>query len=647
MKSSYRLGIRGRFLLAFGTLSTLILLASIVNWVSFNRLGNELNSVVEGNIRTLGVIADLKELGTKITLMAPSLLAAKDEHSRQLTLWELNFNIASMNDLLPIISAVTKDNLAQQVFLKQTAVLKTTLAELDSNVFEKLKIQQQKITENQRLRWIASSFLIDINTLIEKVQLNLFSRFNQENADSWMIRDNFGTKSVNEINADLQRLYRIKADANLLINLVDRAQHLPDLNSLIATQIHSEEIIQRIQQDLQTVDDLHGIQPLNQTVGSIVFLTRGENNMFSIRSKERAILESGQLLLTQARQQLGKLNLLIAIQTDKTEQAAQSSAYNARATIKTGRIWMLLMVTASLLFSILIVWLYVGRNMVARITSLNASMRSIANGNLDEQVPIKGDDEIGAMARSLVSFRDQLATLQEELVQAGKLAALGQLSAGIAHEINQPLSAIGHYSHNGLRLLHAGRFEETEKNLNQISNLTKRATTIITRLKSLARPQKDNLVVVDLQQVMDNVLLMLEGDEVRKLTTIEVSFQRQSNRVTADPVQLEQVVLNLVTNALDAIADRPKKLIRIECLHNNDRVEIYVRDNGPGISKELRENIFEPFFTTKRRGQSLGLGLSISYNIINNFGGKLSVDDESDSGASFCIQLPEYRRSKS
>jgi two-component system C4-dicarboxylate transport sensor histidine kinase DctB len=647
MKSSYRLGIRGRFFLAFATLSTLILLASIVNWVSFNRLGNELNSVVEGNVRTLGVIADLKELGTKITLMAPNLLAAKDEHIRQLTLWELNFNIDSMNDLLSKISAVTKDLLAQQIFLKQTVILKTTLADLDNNVFEKLTIQRLKISENQQLRWVASSFLSDINTLIEEEQLNLFSRFNHKNPDSWMIIDNFGTKSVSEINADLQRLYRIKADVNLLINLVDRAQHLPDLNSLIATQIHSEEIIKRIQQDLQALDDLQGIEPLKKTVVNIVFLTRGENNMFTLRSKERLILESGQLLLTQVRQQLGNLNQLIAIQTDKTEQAAQSSAYNARATIKTGRIWMLLMVTASLLFSILIVWLYVGRNMVARITSLDASMRSIANGNLDEQVPIKGDDEIGAMARSLVSFRDQLATLQEELVQAGKLAALGQLSAGIAHEINQPLSAIGHYSHNGLRLLHAGRFEETEKNLNQISNLTKRATTIITRLKSLARPQQDNLVVVDLQHVVDNVLLMLEGDEVRKLTTIEVIFHVQSNLVNADPVQLEQVVLNLVTNALDAMADQPEKLIRIECLHNNDRVETYVRDNGPGISKALRENIFEPFFTTKRRGQNLGLGLSISYNIIKNFGGKLSVDDESDSGASFCIQLPAYRRSKS
>lgn len=647
MKSKYRLGIRGRFFLAFAALSALTILTSIISWMSYNRLGDELNQVVKGSIHTLSLMADLKERGTKITLMAPTLLAVKDEQGRQKIRQNLNLNISGMADLLPQISAVTQDNQAQKNLSEQIETLNSTLSELDKNVFQKLEIQQKKSSENQRLRWVASSFLSDINRLIENEQRYLLSLFNQDAPDSWISMNNFGRDAVSKINADLQGLFRIKADANLLINLVDRAQHLPDLNSLIATQAHSDEIILRIKQDIDAVGNLHGIQALKQTIVNIVFLTRGEDNMFTIRSKERAILQSGELLLSRIREELGNLNQQVAVQTDKTEAAAQVSAQSARETIKKGRIWMLLMVAASLLFSILIVWLYVGRNMVGRITSLDASMRSIANGNLDEQVQVKGSDEIGTMARSLVSFRDQLTTLQEDLVQAGKLAALGQLSAGIAHEINQPLSAIGHYSHNGLRLMKSGRLEETEKNLNQISNLTKRATTIITRLKSLARKHQDNLVMVDLRLVVDNVLSMLEGDEVRKLTSINVSFDHDRNLVNADAVQLEQVVLNLITNALDAINDQPEKLITINCLHQQDWFEIHVHDNGPGISKELREQIFEPFFTTKRRGQSLGLGLSISYNIIKSFGGKLTVDDGSGSGASFCIQLPEFRRSKS
>jgi len=643
MKRSHKLGIRGRFFIAFGALSALTLLASLISWISYNRLGDELNQVVEGNIHTLSLMTDLKEQGTKITLTAPTLLAAEDEPDRQLIWNSLNLNITEMKEMLPAISLNTQDQEAQLALAAQIKTLQATLGELDNNVLRKFEVQRLKRSENQRLRWAASSFLSEINTLTDNAQRNLFSYYNQDFPDSWIVMNNYGQGATSAINADVQRLFRIKADVNLLINLVDRAQHLPDLNSLIATQSHTDEITQRIQDDIQAVQHIPGMQVLQQTIMNIVFLTRGDNNMFMIRSRERTILQSGELLLTQMREVLDSLNGLIEVQTNRAEKAAQSSANNARETIKKGRIWMLLMVAASLLFSILIVWLYVGRHMVARITSLDSSMRAIANGNLEEQVKVKGDDEISTMARSLISFRDQLTTLQEELVQAGKLAALGQLSAGIAHEINQPLSAIGHYSHNGMRFLQAGRMEDAEKNLNQISNLTKRATTIITRLKSLARKQPANLVVVDLKQIIDNVIVMLEGDEIRKLTNIEVRFQQPNNQVMADPVQLEQVLLNLVTNALDALNDQPEKQINIDCQHRNERLEIHVRDSGPGISQELRAHIFEPFFTTKPRGQSLGLGLSISYNIIKNFGGKLTVDESDENGASFCIQLPVHR----
>lgn len=654
MKNINRFGIRSRFFFAFGALSALTLLAGIISWVSYNRLGDELNQVVEGNIHTLSLMSELKEQGTRITLMAPTLLAAEDEISRELIERELNLNIRIMTDLLPKISAATQDHQTQQHLFKQIEAIKSALAELNTNVLHKLDIQQQKQAENRRLRWVAASFLSDINSLIEEVQRSLFSHYNQQMPDPWIVMNSYGQEATHTINASLQHLYRIKADVNLLISLVDRAQHLPDLNSLIATQAYSDEIIQRIRQDMLALGKLHGIQTLKKTVVNIVFLTRGENNMFTIRSKERAILQEGELQLSRSRTELDLLNQQIAAQTEKTEQAAQASASNAQQTIRKGRIGMLLMVAASLLFSIIIVWLYVGRNMVGRITRLDASMRAIADGNLEQDVEVKGSDEITAMARSLLSFRDQLSTLQEELVQAGKLAALGQLSAGIAHEINQPLSAIGHYSHNGVRLLNAGRVEDTEKNLKQISNLTKRATTIITRLKAMARKQQNNLVAVDLPQVIESVLQMLEGDEVRKQTAIEIHYQDDLPKVQADAVQLEQVVMNLMTNALDAmsepdaVTEREERRISIHCQykamsHGKDLVEIQVQDNGPGISQEAREHLFEPFFTTKPRNLSLGLGLSISFNIIKSFGGKLLVDDQTEQGASFRIQLPAHR----
>lgn len=651
MKYTHKLGIRGRFLFAFGALSALTLLASLISWGSYARLGDELNRVVEDNVQTLSLMAGLKEQGARITLLAPMLLAAEDNTQRE-ELWQrLNYSIDNMSDLLPEVSESTQDLGAERALADQIEVLRGSLTALDFNVQEKFEVQQQKRAENQRLRWVASRFLSEIDTLTDNARRDLYSVYNQEMPDAWIVIDNHGQQASRAINADLQRLYSIKADVNLLISLVDRAQHLPDLNSLIATRTHSREIIQRINAYIQSVEAMPGIQALKQTIVNIMFLTRGDNNMFQIRSKERGILLEGELLLEEMRDELTGFNELIGVQTAKAESAARQSASNADGIIQKASFWMMLMVVASLLFSVLIVWLYVGRYMVARIISLDKSMRAIANGNLEQQVPLKGDDEITDMARSLISFRDQLAALQEELVQAGKLAAFGQLSAGIAHEINQPLSAIGHYAHNGVRLLDAGRLEDTSKNLNQISNLTRRATTIITRLKALARNQPVSLTVVDLKRVVDNVLAMLEGDEVRKQTQIEVDFQPESALVEADTVQLEQVVMNLVTNALAAVSQQPEKRISIRCDYRDEMLAIHVCDSGQGISPELREQIFEPFFTTKRRGQNLGLGLAISFNIIKNFGGKLTIDDNpteggTEGGAAFCIQLPEYRSSK-
>jgi two-component system C4-dicarboxylate transport sensor histidine kinase DctB len=268
-------------------------------------------------------------------------------------------------------------------------------------------------------------------------------------------------------------------------------------------------------------------------------------------------------------------------------------------------------------------------------------MRIIAAGNLQQSVPVKGRDEIGTMANSLRSFRDQLTEKQAELVQAGKLAALGQLSAGISHEINQPITAIGHYAHNGVRLLQQGRTAEAEQNFEQISALTKRSTSIIARLKSMARKRRHSVQPVCLNQVVDHVLTLLKSHPQTHCTDISVAMGLATHKVMAEQIQLEQVVLNLLSNALDAVADNSHaKTIAIECVHSESQVELRIADNGPGVAPEFYEQIFNPFFTTKEVDQGLGLGLSISYNIIQDFGGQLAVVRHPMKGAIFSLRLP-------
>jgi len=623
------LGIRGRSFLAFAVLTVFTLLASSVGWVSYNRIEDELSRVVQVNMSSLKLMTDLKEYGTSVTVRAPTLLAAKDEVSQQVIWRDLNQDVEVM---LNRLAEVAPDNADQANLVAQIKTLREPLERLNQNITDQLKVEKEKQTFGEKLRWQASTFVSDIDNLIQTAQRN------------WSNRFDYNTPPVPFVDDNLQVLYRVKADFNLLANLIDRVQHLPDLSSLIAIRLHSGEVIDSLNKDLERLQSLQGYQPLRQSVTDLMLLAQGTNNIFSIRRKERDIKEVGELQLAKIRKDFSTLNTLLSEQSNQAELATQAAAQNVQATIKQGRIWSIFLVGGSLLFSILIVWLYIGHNIVGRITKLNTAMRSIAKGNLEQDIPITGNDEIGAMARSLQSFRDQLSTLQEELVQSGKLAALGQLSAGIAHEINQPLLAIRHYTHNSSRLIEMGRLKEAEQNLTHINLLTKRIISTITQLKLLAKGQQDNVVVVDVKQAIDNAMLMLSGHKVLAETKLEVSGSIENHQVYADPVQLEQVIVNLVTNALDAVSDNVQKLIQITVEHSEESVDIKVSDNGKGIAKELRAQVFDTFFTTKKRGQNLGLGLSISYNIVKNFGGQLSIDTEQETGASFSLQLPRYKQ---
>jgi two-component system C4-dicarboxylate transport sensor histidine kinase DctB len=639
MSKTHWMGIRSRLLLAFGVLSAFTLFASIVGWVSHNRLGEEFDVLVKGSIKTLQLVTEIKERGVRVITLAPTLLAAADKGTQQQIHHTLNQNINAMTDLLPQVVALTHNKQlnkqTQPIDTHQFNNLQQTIQGLNRNVNRTLALKQQKQSLNSSLRWAASVFLSDIDLLNQTIEKHLYQRFDQ---------DSSSVKTI--IANELQRMYRLKADVNLLINLLDRAQYLPDLNSLIATNIHSDEVIERIQKDITALSQIQGMSALQRTISNIISLAQAQGNIFDLRSDERQITERGAALLSDTNTQLQSLNLQLEKLADSAELTSQDAISNAQLTIKRGRMWMVSLVAGSLLFSILIVWLYVGRNMVARITHLDSAMRSIANGNLDQPIAIKGRDEIGTMARSLQSFRDQLSTLQEDLVQAGKLAALGQLSAGIAHEINQPLSAIQLYARNGTKLLQAQRIEETDNNLQQISSLTKRAINIITRLRSLARDEQQQLQRYEIKTVIDDALQTLNQDKTLNLNIVQLDFQHTDNLAMIDPIQLEQVIINLITNAFDAINQTQNPQVILRCIHTKDYFELYVEDSGPGIDKALSEKIFDPFFSTKRRGQNLGLGLSISYNIIKSFAGKLSVksapnNSEKSIGASFCIQLPK------
>ena len=634
--------IRDRLFTAFGVLSLLTLITSVIGWSLHNQLGNQLKSVVEQDIPSLGSMVKLSTEAATITSLAPALMAVQDSESRKLLWQQLNQGTQAIASVLPQIHLARSAMTDRQVSLDDQlqGVIKTLNA-LNQNILQQLKLKMDKEAESQGLRWAVSGFLADIDPLIDKTQKYIRSRFNEDIPSSGIVIKREGERTIAQLNTDLQVLFRLKADTSLLVNLVGRAHHLPDPDSLIATAIQADELNLSIVQYIDNMSLVKGFSELRVRVDEVLYFVQRDLNMFELRRQERLQFEAGEQLLTSLEIQLASFNDYISTHVTAVREASMQAVAQSNNAIAQGNRLMIATSLASVMLSILIVWLYVAKHLVGRIRILDGSMRIIAAGNLQQSVPVKGRDEIGTMANSLRSFRDQLTEKQAELVQAGKLAALGQLSAGISHEINQPLTAIGHYAHNGVRLLQQGRAHEAEANFEQISSLTKRATSIIARLKSMARKRRDSIQTVCLNQVVDHVLTLLQSHSQTHSTEIVVDMPSENNMVMAEQIQLEQVVLNLMSNALDAVADNlHTKKITIECLHSEGQIELRIADNGPGIAPELYEQVFNPFFTTKEVDQGLGLGLSISYNIIQDFGGQLAVVRHPMKGAIFSLRLP-------
>ena len=232
----------------------------------------------------------------------------------------------------------------------------------------------------------------------------------------------------------------------------------------------------------------------------------------------------------------------------------------------------------------------------------------------------------------------QLQSANEHLVQAGKLAALGQMSAGISHELNQPLAAIQSYAENAVILLERERTAEASKNLSQISSLAGRMGRIIRNLRAFSRKEGEPATQVDLVKVVEDTL-ELAGIRLReKHVVVHWVKPAEPVLVNGGGVRLQQVVLNLISNATDAMEGQVDPQIWID-ISRNDAVYLKVRDNGPGL--EDKDKIFEPFYTTKPvgEGDGMGLGLSISYGIVQSFGGQIVGENHVDGGAVFRIEL--------
>ena len=402
----------------------------------------------------------------------------------------------------------------------------------------------------------------------------------------------------------------------------------------------------------------------------------------------------GNSLLAQARQHsLVVDRLLSAIVTELTAEAL-TAREQAVADAATASRLSQIVVGAAVLIGILLTFLVL-RSIVVPLRRLVAAMDGLNAGNVDVPIPRAGADEIGAVARTLARFRDtlveqkrretelraahdELKATQASLIHAEKMASLGELTAGIAHEIKNPLNFVNNFATLSVELL--DEFKETAKpvitalgadkraeideivelligNLEKIAEHGKRADGIVKSMLAHSRGSSGERQRTDINALLDEALNLAYHGARAQDQEFNVTLERDLDPALAPielvPQDITRVLLNLFGNSFYAVNKRRREaldaafrpVLMVVTRDIEHAVEIRIRDNGTGIAPELRDKLFQPFFTTKPTGEGTGLGLSISYDIVTQqHGGTIAVDSVVGEFTEFTIRLPRSRQ---
>jgi signal transduction histidine kinase len=292
------------------------------------------------------------------------------------------------------------------------------------------------------------------------------------------------------------------------------------------------------------------------------------------------------------------------------------------------------------LVGVVLIGLLVARRTARDLDQLVAGSLAAARGDLDHRVPVRSEDEIGAVARAFNFMMEDLRTSKERLVIAERIAAWQEIARRLAHEIKNPLTPI-QMAMDTLRKTwrkqHPSFGEILEESTTTVMEEADRLKKIVSEFSGFARMPKPEFQRLDLNELVRSALALYQG-----AAPIETQLAPQLPRIDADKNQLNQVVLNLVENARDAIGQRGDGRITVATRlgEASDRVMVVVEDNGPGIPVDLKDKVFAPYFTTKHSKGGTGLGLAIVHRIVSDHGGRIAVADAPGGGARFAIELP-------
>ncbi|MDE0343578.1 MAG: ATP-binding protein [Deltaproteobacteria bacterium] len=696
---SRRIGLGVKMYAAFGAGVLLMLAASVVALVSFGVVSNSQRHITERSVPSLVAAIRAAQQSSALVDAAPRLVS-----------------VSSAEELTDVRAAIARDK------------------ELLNKLIEELR--EQDSLENQQQADTLRSLADALTTTLEKIEQSssrrreLKRRLDAREAEIPVMTRQIDRILVPEIDGQAFFLATgLRELGDSPAPQAERTSYAEQVRYRDLLTLHTQaNLAARLLAEATVLNDRTLIQPVreryNAALGSFERAFRSSEahasptrmldfefeRLKSLGQGAEGIFDLQEAILRQAEMEaryidenrataarlLATMDRVVAVADRQADAASDAST----AAVSTGMVVLVLLNVLNVIGAVAL-GVFVGRYLIRRMTGLAASMRSMAEGNLEVPVEVRGNDEVTDMAEALEVFRrhalevqrlnlvekladelkdknteleqtlQDLKTAQNQVVMQEKLASLGQLAAGIAHEIKNPLNFVNNFSEVSGELIEEvrevlgevrekvpedardeieGILDDLTSNLEKINQHGKRADGIVRSMLDHSRAQSGERRSVDLnallKQYADLAYHAMRAKDQRFNVTWEEDLDGGIGEVEVVPQDLSRVFLNLITNACQATFERAqgddqyRPCIRLASKRQDDQVEFRIRDNGPGIPQDMIKKIFEPFVTTKPTGEGTGLGLSLSQDIVSQHGGLMGVESESGVFTEFWITIP-------
>ena len=691
--------ISGQLYLGIGTAVAITMFASMVAWFAFNEVGEAQREVNEVAVPEIAAAFGVAQRSGTLAAVAPRLAAAETPEALEAVTASIADERESFAEQLEAIAAYSMENERFQRISESGNTLMSNIGMIEESVARRFILEEQSQLLRRELERLQSELT---GILVPALDDQLFyTTTGYRNID-----EPAAPRSEYLSELELQRyrhLAELQAEATVSTRILSNVFNLVDADRIEPLLERFESASGGVERSLAGL----GTSPLRQRLGPVFAqlfeLGSGNERIFQLRAEDLELLDQQRALIENNRNIAVDLVAEVENLVNSAQTSTRAATVASTRTIQVGRQLLLALNAVSLVGALLIAWLFVGKVLLRRLGFLSEHMRRMAGGDLKQKVELDGRDEVADMASALEVFRlhsieaqrlnlveklaeelrgkndkleetlGELQRAQDQIVMREKLAALGELTAGVAHEIQNPLNFVKNFAESSEELLEelheelpegGGSLDEAQNdlireiggdltdNLRRIREHGERANRIVRDMLQMGRGSGDrqstdvNALLEEHARLAYHAARASNPDFQLEITE---DFDPDLGKIEIVSQEMARVFLNMVNNACHATNEKRQDpdtdsgyvpAIWLSTRREEDHILVRIKDNGKGIPPHVREKIFNPFFTTKPTDQGTGLGLALSNDIVREHGGNIEVDSEPGEYTEMAISLP-------